>query len=159
MYSYFYLDQNNQLSECDHDTYYDWAFDIYDKNEVSHFYIKEMNALVECPNKQMYDTLASRYGNGDVVCTSQFATLKSGLGHQLPIVHTVETKVEGIEYDDIDFLEKPYYPIFTVSVTSQSEQYHGHLVAVNRVRLGLDRANEIHSSIVLDIIAGHKIKK
>ena len=158
MYVYFYIDKNNKLTECDDDTYHDWAFDLYNKHEVRHFYIKERNACVECPNNKLYNRLSGRYGNGNIVWTTKFATFDATLDKNLPVVHTVETRVSGIEYDDVDFYEKPYYPVFEVSVSSGIEQYDGNLKVVSDNRFGLDGAKKAHEGFVLDIISGNDVK-
>tara|TARA_B100000497_G_C7687141_1_gene416695 strand:- start:1586 stop:2059 length:474 start_codon:yes stop_codon:yes gene_type:complete len=157
MYVYFYIDKNNELAECDDDTYHEWAFDLYNKHEVSHFYIKERNACVECPNNQLYNRLSDRYGNGNIVWTTKFATFEATLDKNLPVVHTVETRVSGIEYDDIDFYEKPYYPVFEASVSSE---INGRvwLKVVGENRFGLDGAKKAHEGFVLDIISGNDVK-
>lgn len=158
MYAYFYIDKNDNLVECDRDTYKEWEFWLEKKwDDISFFYIKDRKVCVECPNSELYDRLEDKYGNGTVVMHSEFSVLK---------YETQENKKYNIvtSLDDADCAEDDddrhrggggYYPIFETRV----ECYDGYSVKfTNCPNYGLEKAIEYHESIVLDIVSGKDLK-
>ena len=157
MYAYFCIDKDDNLVECDRDTYKKWEFSLEQTWEPCFFYIKDRKVCVECPNDELYDRLEGKYGNGTVVMHSEFSVLK---------YETQENKKYNIvtSLDDADCAEDDddrhregggYYPTFETRV----ECYDGYSVKfTNCPNYGLEKAIEYHESIILDIVSGKDFK-
>ena len=157
MYAYFYIDKDDNLVECDRDTYKDWEFWLEKKwKDIGFFYIKDRKVCVECPNSEIYDRLKDKYGDGTVVIDSEFSVKDKDY-----TMLTALCSSRCIEDDDDGHRGfYGYYPVFSTYVVCRSNgDYAGELhKLIDCPNYGLEKAIEYHESIILDIVSGKDLK-
>ena len=162
MYAYFYIDKDDNLVECDRDTYKEWEFSLEKKwDDISFFYIKDRKVCVGCPNDEIYDRLEDRYGGGIDVMDSEFSVKDKDY-----IMLTSVCGSRCIEDGDdshrgfYDYYPDDYYPVFSTYVVCRSNRdYAGELhKLIDCPNYGLEKAIEYHESIILDIVSGKELK-
>ena len=156
MYAYFYIDKDDNLVECDRDTYKKWEFSLEQTWEPCFFYIKDRKVCVECPNYEIYDRLADKYDNGAEVMDSEFSVQEK--------YYTILTGIcETYCVEDDDDSHRGfygYYPAFSTIVRCSSNgDFVGEVFKITDCpNYGLEKAIEYHESIILDIVSGKDLK-
>ena len=125
MYAYFYIDKDDNLVECDRDTYQKWELSLKPMWETSFFYIKDRKVCVEYPNSELYNRLKDKYGDGVVVMHSEFSVKDKDC--------TILTDLCGADFiEDDDDCHRGfygYYPTFSTNVQCSSNgDYAGESV-------------------------------
>ena len=111
MYAYFYIDKDDNLVECDRNTYKKWEFSLNTTPQPCFFYLKERKVCVECPNSDLYYRLADKYSNGAVVMDSEFSVKDKN--------YTIVTGIHEVYFTDDDDSYRGfygYYPTFGTNV-------------------------------------------
>jgi len=166
MYAYFYIDKNDNLAECDRDTYKKWEFSLTQKwhDHNAFFYIRDRQVCVECPpacaeysyGSDLYSRLEDKYGEGITVMDSEFSVKDKN--------YTIVTDISAEYYftgDDDSFRGfYGYYPGFeTIARCYSSGDYSGQLYKITDCpNYGLEKAIEYHESVILDIVSGKDLK-
>lgn len=158
MYAYFYIDKDDNLVECDRDTYKKWEFSLNTTLRHSFFYLKERKVCVECPNYEIYDRLSDKYDNVPVM-DSEFS-VKDKKYNIVTDIHEVWLADDDESYRGF----YGYYPTFGTNVRCYSSgDFSGQLYIVSGKvtdcpNYGLEKAIEYHESIILDIVSGKDLK-
>ena len=172
MYAYFYIDKDDNLVECDRDTYKEWAFSftanldlLKEPWDTFFFYIKNRKVCVECPvtvgyaETELYERLEDKYGDGNLesnVMYSEFSVKNKD--------YTISTDICDVscveDDDDSDRGFYGYYPTFSTNVQCSSNgNYAGEAgKLIDCPNYGLEKAIEYHESIILDIVSGKDLK-
>lgn len=156
MYAYFYIDKDDNLVECDRNTYKKWEFSLNATREPLFFYIKDRNICVECPDLELDGRLIDKYGDGLVVRESEFSVQEK---HYTILTEICETYC--VEDDDDSYRGfYGYYPAFsTIVICSSNGDFVGEAFKLTDCpNYGLEKAIEYHESIILDIVSGKDLK-
>jgi len=169
MYAYFYIDKDDNLIECDRNTYKKWEFSLNTTPQPCFFYLKERKVFVECPNSDLYYRLEDKYGNGAVVMDSEFSVKDKNYGSEsfgslVLTLYTIVTDIHEVYFTDDDDSYRGfygYYPTFGTNVRCYSNDGNcsGQLYKITDCpNYGLEKAIEYHESIILDIVSGKDLK-
>ena len=157
MYAYYYIDKDDNLVECDRDTYKDWEFWLEKKwKDIGFFYIKDRKVCVGCPNDELYDRLEDKYDDGRVVMDSEFSVKDKDYAMLTTICGS--RCIEDGDDSHMGFYD--YYPTFSTNVQCSSNgNYAGEAgKLIDCPNYGLEKAIEYHESIILDIVSGKELK-
>lgn len=164
MYAYFYIDKDDNLAECDRDTYKKWEFSLNTTREPLFFYIKDRNVCVECPVLELDGRLIDKYGNGTVVKDSELVVRDVSEFSVKNKYYTILTEIcETYCIEDDDDSHRGfygYYPAFSTNVRCYTNgDFVGESYKITDCpNYGLEKAIEYHESIILDIVSGKDLK-